>query len=86
MSSLRLALKQSLEHAGPSVREVQSKGKRRGRPKKNEKEQHKKRKKRKLTDSEKKLLRKDDDDDGDDDVPKNMNVRTPPSINRTRKK
>lgn len=85
MSSLRLALKQSLEHAGPSVREVQSKGKRRGRPKKNEKEQHKKRKKRKLTDSEKKLLRKDDDDDGDNDVPKNKNVRTPPNNYRTHK-
>jgi hypothetical protein len=73
MSSLRLALKQSLEHAGPSVREVQSKGKRRGRPKKNEKEQHKKRKKRKLTDSEKKLLK----DDEEDVI--NENVRTPTS-------
>jgi hypothetical protein len=73
MSSLRLALKQSLEHAGPSVREVQSKSKRRGRPKKNEKEQHKKRKKRKLTDSEKKLLK----DDEEDVI--NENVRTPTS-------
>lgn len=71
MSSLRLALKQSLEHAGPSVREVQSKGKRRGRPKKNVKDQHKKRKKRKLTDSEKKLLKDDDED------VTNKNIRTP---------